>query len=351
MVAVVMQRILEEIRSTGPMGFDRFMEIALYDPEGGYFASGSLRSARGGDFLTSPEVSSLFGETIGRFVASEHDRLGGPFSVVEVGAGSGSLLRPLLDSLGFPVTHVQVVERSPAARASVGRTVPEAELLDEMPRSTRGVIVANELLDNVPAAIVVRDGSDWVERVVVEGGDALDWGSRVPSEEVRAWADAYAGPVGDGGVVEVQLAATAWVADALRHLSAGALLVFDYGDLSEHLEQRRAEGTVRTYRGHHLGPEPLAEPGATDITLDVNFSALIAAAHAAGADVQVTRQDEWLGSWGLRDRLAQLRERELTAARDNRVMERLILRSRITEGETLLHPRGLGDFRVLVARK
>lgn len=346
MGAVVRERIVAEIRAGGPMGFDRFMEIALYDPEDGYFTAGALRSDRLGDFLTSPEVSSLFGETIARFVTAEHHRIGGPFSVVEVGAGSGSLLRPLLDALPFRVTHVQVVERSAAARASVARTVPEAELLDEIPAHVRGVIVANELLDNLPAAVVERGADGWIERVVIEDGDGLGWGSRAPSAEIVAWADAHAGPVPVGGVVEVQLEATRWVADALDRLSAGALLVFDYGDLAESLAGRRDEGTIRTYSGHHLGAEPLAQPGQTDVTLDVNFTALVAATGG-----EVLSQAAFLERWGLRERLDELRTAELEAAREGRIMEQLILKSRITEGETLLHPRGLGDFRVLVARK
>jgi len=345
-----MRRIVDEIEADGPMGFDRFMEIALYDPDAGYFATGVLRSDRDGDFLTSPEVSSLFGESIAHFVTAEHDRIGGPFSVVEAGAGSGSLLRPLLDTLEFPLTHVQVVERSAAARASVARTVPEAELLEGFPRSVRGVIVANELLDNVPAAIVQKSGSEWREKVVIVEGDGLAWGLRGASPELVAWANEHSGPVPDGGLVEVQLAAGRWVVEALQRLTAGALLLFDYGDVAEHLESRRADGTVRTYQGHHLGPEPLAVPGSTDVTLDVNFSGLIGVIEGLGIEVEILRQDDFLERWGLRARLAELREAELTAARDNRVMERLILRSRITEGETLLHPRGLGDFRVLVVR-
>jgi SAM-dependent MidA family methyltransferase len=332
------------------MGFDRFMELALYDPAHGYFATGDLRSDRGGDFLTSPEVSPLFGETIARFVTAEHDRIGGPFSVVEVGAGSGSLLRPLIDSLGFPLARVAVVERSAAARASVGRMVPEAQLLDNAPDSVRGVVLANELLDNVPAAILQKTPDGWAERVIGVDGSQLVWQTRPPAAEFAAWADAYGGPVPLDGFVEVQVAATRWVTETLATVRSGGVLIFDYGDLGENLEGRRAEGTVRTYRDHHLGPDPLAEPGSTDITFDVNFSALVDAASDAGAAVELMRQDEFLERWGLRDRLAELREAELAAARDNRVMERLILRSRITEGETLLHPRGLGDFRVLVAR-
>lgn len=346
-----MKRIVEEIRSDGPMGFDRFMEIALYDPDGGYFSTGSLRSDRDGDFLTSPEVSSLFGETIGRFVSAEHDRIGGPFSVVEVGAGSGSLLRPLLDGLAFPLTDAVVVERSAAARASVERTVPEARLLDDLPGSVRGVIVANELLDNVPAAVVERTADGWMERVVSVGEAGLAWDLRPIGTGLESWLAAHPREAAEGEVVEVQLGATTWLRGALDSLTSGALVLFDYGDLVEHLVSRRVEGTVRTYRGHHLGPDALAEPGSTDITLDVDFTSLLEVAADMGVEAEVVRQDDFLEGWGLRDRLDDLRERELAAARDNRVMERLILRSRITEGETLLHPRGLGDFRVFVARK
>jgi SAM-dependent MidA family methyltransferase len=151
--------------------------------------------------------------------------------------------------------------------------------------------------------------------------------------------------------VEVQLAASKWTGDVLRRLDAGSVLVFDYGDLADNLLPRRHDGTLRTYRAHHLGPHPLDEPGQTDITADVNFTALIAAAEAAGAVVELRRQDDFLTDLGLRDRLSELRHLELEAARSGNDAERLRLRTKKTEAETLLHPRGLGDFRLLVARK
>jgi SAM-dependent MidA family methyltransferase len=114
---------------------------------------------------------------------------------------------------------------------------------------------------------------------------------------------------------------------------------------------RRRDGTLRTYRAHHLGPHPLDEPGETDITADVNFTALVATAQSAGADVELHRQDDFLAELGLRERLSELRHAELEAARAGEDMERLRLRTLKTEAETLVHPRGLGDFRVLVARK
>jgi SAM-dependent MidA family methyltransferase len=345
--------IQDSIRQRGPLGFDEFMRLALYDPGSGFFSTGPLRSATGGDFLTSPEVSPLFGETIARFVAAEADRIGGETSVVDVGAGSGSLLRPLLDAVRRPVA-AWAVEVSPAARKELGSRVPEARVVvspSEVPSGLRGVIVANELIDNLPAALAVRAENGWEERRVglVEGELALVPASARP--EVAAWADRYGREVSIGGTVEVQLEAQAWISAALGSLDVGALLVFDYGNTSQGLASRRGEGTIRTYRAHHLGPDPLAEPGSTDITMDVDFTALADASEACGASTRLMRQDDFLMAWGLGERLADLRERELDLARSGDAVERLQVRALITGGEALVHPRGLGDFRVLVAAK
>ena len=154
------------------------MRAALYDPEAGYFATGPLRSEKAGDFLTSPEVSPLFGETIARFVEAEAGRIGAdPVDLVEVGAGSGSLLRSLLDALGVSAL-VRAVEVSAAARERLAARVPEAVVvssLEAVGGPLRGVIVANEVADNLPAALAVRRGKGWVERLVGLRGDALTW--------------------------------------------------------------------------------------------------------------------------------------------------------------------------------
>ena len=339
------QRILQTIDAEGPMPFERFMEIALYDPDG-FFGGGQLRSRKGGDFLTSPEVSPLFGETLAVFVERERARIGEPFQLVEVGAGSGSLLRPLLGTIDVEAWAVEV---SPAARQELAGLLPSDRILGDLPQAVRGVIIANELLDNLPMALAQRVEGEWRERWVGRDGDGLGFVDADPRPEVLAWLEAYAGPVPDGGWVEVQLAARAWFRDALRRLEAGAILVIDYGDTAENLLPRRQDGTLRTYRAHHLGPHPLDEPGETDITADVNFTALLA--ETEGASAQLHRQDDFLASLGLRDRLSELRYAELAAAGTGDEMKRLRLRSLKTEAETLLHPRGLGDFRVLVARR
>lgn len=333
-----------QIAQSGPLPFERFMEIALYDTNGGFFGAGNLRSQKSGDFLTSPEVSALFGETLAEYVGSERDRLGEPFQLVEVAAGSGSLSTPLTRFLGIPGS---VVEISPAARSALQE---DFDVLDEVPRGMRGVVIANELLDNLPMALAQRIDGDWHERWVGASGGNLEFIDAKPRPEVLGWLDSYAGDVSEGGWVEVQMAASQWIVDTLGRIAEGSLVAIDYGDTAENLVPRRVDGTLRTYRSHHLGPHPLDEPGETDITADVNFSAMCDAAERAGATVRYLRQDDFLSELGLRDRLGQLRRAELEASRSGDEMERLRLRTLKTEVETLLHPRGLGDFRVMIAQ-
>jgi SAM-dependent MidA family methyltransferase len=211
-------------------------------------------------------------------------------------------------------------------------------------------VVANELLDNLPMAIAQLTANGWRERWVGADGDALTFVDAPVRPEVDNWLTRYAGPVEEGGWVEVQLEAAAWIRHVIETMEAGSLLLFDYGDTSENLVPRRRDGTLRTYRAHHFGPHPLDEPGATDITADVNFTALVDVAEAAGAHVELSRQDEWLYRWGLRERISNMRRAELDLARAGEAMARLAARTAKHEAETLVHPRGLGDFRVLEAR-
>lgn len=337
-----------------PAHFEAFMENALYHPEWGYYRGETLRSVERGDFLTSPEVSSLFGETLAEFVRREADSmaLSKPV-VVDVGAGSGSLLRPLLGAVDREVER-WAVEVSPPARRALAEIVGYERVVENLaalPSGLSGVIIANELLDNLPMALARRRSGDWRELWVGEENGAFGWIERPVRPQVGEWLDRFSGPVPEGGMVEVQLRACQWVRDALERLDKGALVVIDYGDTAEGLENRRGEGTLRTYRDHHLGPPPLAEPGQTDITADVNFTAVLEAAREAGASVSLLRQDEFLEDLGLRERIDDLRRQELRLARAGDELQRLRVRSMRTGAETLLHPRGLGAFQVLIARK
>ncbi len=329
------------------------MELSLYDPDAGFFGSGTLKSVKAGDFLTSPEVSAMFGEAIGRLVKSEIERIGEPFRFVEVAAGSGSLLRPMLASLDRDL-DVWAVEVSPSARAALAEIVLSSqvlETLDGIPAPFRGLVVANELIDNLPMAIAQRVEGEWRERWVGADRGELALIDADPRPEVSDWLERFAGPVPDGGMVEVQIRAAEWLRQAMSMVESGSIVLFDYGDTAENLLPRRQDGTLRTYRAHHLGPHPLDEPGATDITADVNFTALEAVVVEAGWEAKIWRQDDFLAELGVRERISEMRHRELELARSGDEMERLKVRTLRSEAETLIHPRGLGDFRVLVARR
>jgi SAM-dependent MidA family methyltransferase len=262
----------------------------------------------------------------------------------ETGAGVVVAADPVESSR--PLPHAGEVAESSRTEGAV--TVRSS--LADLPDHLTGVILANELVDNLPVAIAVRTEEGWRERWVGADGDQLALVDAPARREIVEWCDRFAGPCPVDGFVEVQLAAAEWLRTALAKLDRGAVLLIDYGDTAENLEPRRTEGTLRTYRAHHLGPHPLDEPGETDITSDVNFTALQTIAEEAGGVVGYHRQDDFLASLGLRDRLSQLRRDELALAQDGDPMERLKVRSLKNEVETLLHPRGLGDFRVLVAR-
>lgn len=362
---MLLDTLVRQVLDTGPLPFEDFMEACLYHPSGGFFATGPVRSTEAGDFLTSPEVSPWFGRAVARYVLDRQRSIAvADLTLVEVGAGSGSLLGPLLAELKPSpgvIGLVWAVEASPAARRALGSIEGIDHVvasLTEVPETFDGVVVANELLDNLPVALAVRTPSGWEERWVGVESDGSDPPrlALVPTPvrpDVAAWADAHGGVVREGGMVEVQLAASAWVRAAVGRIRRGAVVVFDYGGTAEELEPRRTQGTLRTYRNHHLGPDPLVAPGETDVTVDVNFSAMAAAAEAAGASVRILRQDDFLVELGLRHEISELRlrELELAAAGPASAMERLVVRSELTGAETLLHPRGLGDFRVLLAEK
>lgn len=335
--------IRERIAAEGPIPFEIFQHMALYE-EGGFFARGPVRSSATGDFLTSPEVSPWFGKTIARFLSPRS-----PVTLVEVGAGSGSLLEPVLAEL--PDVDAWAVEASPMARDSLRTILPDnriVESLDELTGGIAGAIIANELIDNLPVALAVKTGDGWGEHFVGTLGDELAFFAVDSRPEIAAWAEEFGGEVPVGGVVEVQLAATHWLKQAIGKLRSGVVVLIDYGGTVEELEPRRNIGTLRTYRGHHLGPDPLLEPGETDITVDVNFTALQAVAERNGLRAGLHRQDDFLAEWGLRKVVSAMKQEELAYARAGETMQQLQVKSDRIAAETLLHPRGLGDFRVLV---
>lgn len=317
--------------------FDDYVERALYHPERGFYASGG-RAGRRGDFLTSPEVGPLFGAVLARALDTWWRDLGepDPYTVVEVGAGPGTLARAVLAAAPdcAPVLRYVTVERSAAQRAQHPGTVEaRADLPDE---PITGVVLANELLDNVAFRLVERAGEGWSEVHVQDGAEVLVPLDGTPPSVLSAL------DVPVGARVPVQEQAAAWLADALALVERGRVVVIDYADTTASMADRPPAEWLRTYRGHERGGDPLVAPGTQDITVEVAVDQLAAVRppdedrsqagflRAHGIDGLVA---EGRRVWGERAHLG-----DLAAIRS---------RSRVPESEALLDPAGLGAFRVL----
>jgi SAM-dependent MidA family methyltransferase len=320
--------------------FDRFMADALYGPSGFYTSGG--RAGRRGDFITSPEVGPLFSAIVSRFVRDEWTRLGRPegFMLVDAGAGPGAMARgalaadpQLLGSIRYVAVDVSEAQRAlhPAGVESRG----------ELPAGPfDGVIVANELLDNLPFRLAVHDGG-WREAYVARLPDGrLVETLSAPFDPVPAILPAHAGL---GARAPLQDAARAWIDDARDRLRRGTLLVIDYmSPTTAALAGRPWREWLRTYREHQRGDHYLVAPGTQDITSEVAIDQL-------PAPDTIRTQSQWLELHGIGELVDEGR-RHWQAHATRPDLEAMRMRSRVSEAEALLDASGLGAFTVLEYR-
>jgi SAM-dependent MidA family methyltransferase len=313
------------------------MDRALYGPGGFYATTG--RAGRRGDFLTSPEVGPLFGAVVARFLDAEWERLGrpDPFTVVDAGAGPGSLARSVLAAAPTcrGALRYVAVETSEQQRARHPAGVVSSTSLPVEPFD--GVVIANELLDNLPFRLAVHDGS-WREAFVVELPDGrLVEQLSAPFDPVPPVLPPSAP---HGARAPLQDRAAAWVAEARDLVGSGSVVVVDYcSPTTADLAARPWREWLRTYRGHERGGHYLVEPGSQDITTEVAIDQL------PEPDVLRT-QSQWLRLHSIDELVAEgKRHWAEHAARPD--LAAMTMRSRISEAEALLDPSGLGAFTVL----
>ncbi|MGE5384412.1 MAG: class I SAM-dependent methyltransferase [Betaproteobacteria bacterium] len=315
------RRIRDEIEGDGGwMSFARFMELALYAPGLGYYAAGAQKFGAAGDFVTAPEMTPLFGQTLARQIA-QVTAASAPF-VLEAGAGSGRLAADLLLELGrldaLPERYV-ILELSGELRQrqheTIARAAPQAlarvEWLDRLPQRYSGAIVANELLDAMPVHLVAwREAGIFERGVTVAGEFGFAWSERPANGALLAEAqkitEAWALPADYES--EVALAAPRWAAEWGHILEQGAMLLIDYGfPHGEFYHPQRSGGTLMCHYRHQAHTDPFYLPGLQDITAHVDFTAIIATAHAAGLELYgFTTQGRFLTNCGLLACLAEL---------------------------------------------
>lgn len=311
------------------------MSIALYGQAGFYTHGGG--AGRRGDFITSAEVGPLFGVVIARALERWWRQLGEPddFTVIEVGAGRGTLARAITTAAPAGLAHYVAVEVSASLRAEHPKTVTS---LAEMPAEpVVGVVLANELLDNLPFRLAVYDGG-WREAFVDIGRDGR------PVEVLSAPFDpapmALPPQAPHGARAPLQDAAGQWVDAARAVLRAGRVVAFDYcTPRTAMLTQDNWRAWLRTYRGHHHGAHYLVDPGDQDITTQVCLDQL-------PEPDAIRQQAQFLQLWGI-DELVEEGREYWRAHASAPSLDALRMRSRIAESEALLDPDGLGAFSVL----
>jgi SAM-dependent MidA family methyltransferase len=313
------------------------MQLALYG-DGGFY-SGSGRAGRRGDFLTSPEVGPLFGQVLANAIDNVWNKLGSPenFTIVEVGAGPGTLARSILSAQPkcLEYGHYIAVEVSAAQRELHPEGITST---DVMPQSVEhGVIVANELFDNLPFELWVFDGG-WRQSHIIQQGDGF--AETLHNADVPACLPSR---VPHGSRAPIHTFATQWLTDALSILQHGSLIAFDYcTPLTAEVASMPWREWLRTYAGHERGTHYLRDAGEQDITTQVCIDQL-----AAVREPDAMRsQSQFLQLWGI-DELVEEGRQVWTESAAAPTLAAMKMRSRISEAEALLDPTGLGNFTVL----
>ena len=323
----------------GAISFEQFMGLALYG-EGGFYQDGG-KAGRRGDFITSPEVGPLFAAVVARYLDNCWNELGCPesFDVVEVGAGPGTLARGIFDAQPQCLSAMKyvAVEISESQRAMHPDFVESAEEFPD--RMIQGVVLANELLDNLPFKLFVFDGT-WKEAFVGlgDGGrfvEVLRTSINIPEVLPKS------APLGSRA--PIQVAATRWMLNVSQKLSRGKVLVFDYcSESTREIAVSPWREWLRTYKNHERGEHYLLEPGSQDITSQVMIDQLMEAVPG----LSVTKQSDWLQHWGIPELVSE-GEKYWEQHKSSPDVLAMKMRSRANEALAITDISGIGAYSVL----
>jgi len=360
----LVELLRDEIAAQGAISFARFMERALYEPGFGYYQTPERRPGRGGDFLTAPEATPLFGITVARQIAECWERLDRPerFVVREYGAGIGGFAYDILAGLSdaspaaFEAVEYRLVEISEeriapalAAMAEVGLSDKvEAELAGELQEPIVGVAIANEVADALPVhRLIWRDGEIRERFVGWRDGWFVDVEAPISAEaaELAAAIPTSTEALREGDRFEVSPDAANWMCDVAAGIERGFAFVIDYGyPAAELYAPVRRDGLVRGYAGHTVTDDPYLRVGTQDLTAHVDFDALAEAAVMGGMiDAGLTTQAEFLSALGMGDLLVAMQQDPEMTLEQYLAAQAAVLR--------LIDPGGLGRFRVLAMAK
>lgn len=295
----MLSRLKEEIaRGGGWISFARYMEIVLHAPGVGYYAGAAPKFGPQGDFVTAPELGSLFGRTLARQIADLGIR-----EVLELGAGSGALAETVLTTSDC---RYSILETSAHLRArQQARLGKRARWLERLPERIDGWVLANEVVDAMPVHAVAWRAEGVMERGVSLVDGRLGWSERPASGELLETARTIEVPPPYES--EIGLVARAWMRELAMRLERGVILVVDYGfPRREYYHPQRSMGTLMCHYRHRAHGDPFAHPGEEDVTAHVDFTALAEAAADAGLEVLgYATQAQFLVNCGITDVLSE----------------------------------------------
>ncbi len=311
-----LSQALADALEDGPIPFRRFMELALYHPQGGYYCQENPRIGPDGDFYTSPHQSPWIGRMIAPLHESIRRRMGEPpaLHVWEYGPGEGWLAFDILEGVrpspadphrSFSYTFA---EQSPKARTRLRekfRDSDDVRFADASrypPEGFEGVVLAHEFLDALPVHALVQKEGHLRERYVMQRNEEFVFCEGTLSDErLSGWFPNLGVRIAPGHMVEVNLCAFEWMNETARRMKRGAVLLFDYG-FSAHVlyGPDRPDGSLRGYRNHTLVTAVLSRPGETDLTTHVDFTSILRAAVSQGMELAgFTDQTHFLLGAGL----------------------------------------------------
>lgn len=315
-------KIIQKIGEDGPITFEKFMDMALYDPEFGYYTSRNARLGRKGDYYTSSYLHPVFGAMLGRQLEEMWEAMGRPsdFEVLEMGAGSGYLCKDILDSLRkskiFSSLRYCIIELSPAMREEQKGVLGEYAgkvkwfiSLGEV-KGARGCLLSNELLDAFPVHLIQME--DELKEVYIGTSDGRfrEYLGPPSGHSVPDYLAEFSVQLERGYRTEVNLRIRDWLRSAADALAAGFILTIDYGyTAQEYYSEDRNRGTLMCYHKHQLIEDPLVNIGEEDITAHVNFSSVKRWGEEADfKTLGFCGQGAYLTSLGIDDELKRLAE-------------------------------------------
>jgi len=308
----VSQQLTELIRDEidaagGWIGFEHYMQRALYEPGLGYYSGGSVKFGAAGDFVTAPEISHVFGQALARAIRPILERTSDPI-ILELGAGSGRLANSILTAFDDDASlspryrilepSADLKERQRSQLATFGNQV---SWCDQLPAdSFEGVILANEVLDAFPVSRFVKRADHAWPLGVGHEHDAFVWAQGPADTELNAEVDTLEALLGyqlpAGFRSELSRRIPPWVTTLAERLTRGAMLIVDYGLVGhEYYHRSRSDGTLVCHYRHRAHSDPFLYPGLQDISAWVDFSTCARTATAAGLDVaSFTTQGQFL---------------------------------------------------------